>query len=107
LSFHIVLLHRHAPQVRPNQWLDDSRPASITTTPEVASHCRRLAETNQPLRIHRIDWSSLGPAVCCECEVAAVSAAGDHQYQVEFKNHRILEIAPLVRPVRGQPCYDI
>lgn|GEM_PF-2397250 len=107
MSFHIVLLHPRSPQARLNQWLDDSRPALITTTDEVAAKCRRSAEEHQPLRIHRTDWSSQGPIVCCECEVAAVHEVGQHQYQVEFRNHRVLELTPLVRPVRGQAFYEI
>jgi hypothetical protein len=107
VSFHIVLLHRKAPQAWRNEWLDDSRPAWITTTPEIAMRLRENSQKSLPVRVHRLEWSGAGPAVCCECEVAAVREIDEHQYHVDFKNHRILELLPLVRPVRGQSSYEV
>jgi hypothetical protein len=105
--FHIVLLHRSAPQVGRNQWIDDSRPRRITTTPEIAARCTEIAERSEALRVHRIDWGGQPAVVCCECEVEAVGPLDEHQYQVNLANHRVLEILPLVRPVRGQSSYEI
>ncbi len=107
VSFHIVLLHRKAPQAWRNEWLDDSRPAWITTTPEIAMRLRENAQKGLPVRVHRLEWAGAGPSVCCECEVAAVREIDERQYHVDFKNHRILELLPLVRPVRGQSSYDV
>ena len=107
MSFHIVLRHRQAPQARSNQWLDDSRPEWITTTPEVATRCLEFSRQHQPVRVHRAEWGGQGPMVCCECEIAAIREIDEHQYHVAFKDHRVLEIFPLVRPVRGQSCYEV
>ncbi len=107
MSFHIVMRHRNAPQARQSHWLDDNRPEWITTTPEVAMRCRAMAEKSQPIRVHRSEWGTQGPVLCCECEVGAIREIDEHQYHVEFKNHRVLQILPLVRPVRGQACYEV
>ena len=107
MSFHIVLRHKNAPQVAQNNWLDESRPAWITTTPDIAMRCIDLQSENLPLRIHRMEWAGLGPAVCCECSVRAVREIDEHSYHVEFNAWRVLEIMPLVRPVRGPACYAI
>ena len=69
--------------------------------------CLELQRENLPVRIHRMAWASLGSSVCCECSVQAVREIDEHSYHVEFNAWRVLEIMPLVRPVRGQPCYKI
>ena len=107
MSFHIVLAHRNAPQVQQHQWLDDNRPAWITVTPEVAMRCWEMQRKQRPVRIHRGQWSGKGPAICCECEIAAVREIDEHSYHVEFANWRWLELIPLVRPVGGQAFYEI
>ena len=107
MSLHIVLRHKSAPQVAQNNWLDDSRPAWITTTPDVAMRCLEMQCKSLPLRIHRMEWSGLGPCVCCECSVVAIRQIDEHSYYIEFGDWRVLEILPLVRPVRGQACYEI
>jgi hypothetical protein len=107
VSFHIVLRHKNAPQVAQIKWLDESRPAWITATPDIAMRCVDLQRENRPLRIHRMEWAGLGPAVCCECSVQAVREIDEHSYHVEFNAWRVLEIIPLVRPVRGQARYEI
>jgi len=107
LSFHIVLRHKNAPQVAQNKWLDDSRPAWITTTPDIAMRCFELQRENLPLRIHRMEWAGIGPVVCCECSVQAVREIDEHSYHVELNVLRLLEIMPLVRPFRGQASYEI
>ncbi len=107
MSLHIVLRHKNAPQVAQNNWLDDSSPAWIVTTPDVAMRCLEMQCKSLPLRIHRMEWSGLGPCVCCECFVVAVRQIDEHSYHIEFGNWRVLEILPLVRPVRGQACYEI
>ncbi len=107
MSFHLVLRHRKAPQAWRNEWLDDSRPAWITTTPEIAIRLKEMAQHELPVRVHRLEWADCGPVVCCECEVAAVREIDEHQSRVEFRNHRVLELLPLVRPVRGQSSYDV
>ena len=107
MSFHIVLRHKNAPQVAQTKWLDDSSPAWITTTPDIAMRCVELQRENLPLRIHRMEWAGCGPVVCCECAVQAVREIDEHSYHVEFNVLRRLEILPLVRPFRGQSCYEI
>ncbi len=107
MSFHIVLRHKNAPQVAQNKWLDESSPAWITTTPDVAMRCQELQRESQPLRIHRMEWSGRGPTVCCECAVQAVREIDEHSSHVELNVLRVLEIMPLVRPVRGQSSYEI
>jgi hypothetical protein len=107
VSFHIVLRHKNAPQVAQNKWLDENRPAWITTTPDVAMRCFEMQRKSLPVRIHRMEWAGHGPLVCCECSVFAVREIDEHSYHVEFGAWRILEILPLVRPVRGQACYEI
>ena len=54
-----------------------------------------------------MEWAGLGPAVCCECSVQAVREIDEHSCHVEFIDWRVLEIMPLVRPFRGQACYEI
>jgi hypothetical protein len=54
-----------------------------------------------------MEWAGLGPTVCCECSVSAVREIDEHSYHIEFGVWRVLEIMPLVRPVRGQACYEI
>jgi hypothetical protein len=39
--------------------------------------------------------------------VLAVREIDEHSCHVEFGAWRVLEIMPLVRPVRGQACYEI
>lgn len=107
MSFHIVLRHRKAPQAWRSEWLDDSRPEWVTTTPEIAMRLKEMSQKNQVVRVHRLEWSGSGPTVCCECEVSAIRELDEHQYHVQFTNHRILQLLPLVRPVRGQSCYDV
>ena len=68
---------------------------------------KEMAQEDQPIRVHRLEWSGSGPSVCCECSVAAIREIDEHQYHVDFKNHRVLELLPLVRPVRGQSCYNV
>jgi hypothetical protein len=69
--------------------------------------CLDRQREDLPIRIHRMEWAGLGPAVCCECSVQAVREIDEHSYHVEFTAWRVLEIMPLVRPVRGQACYEI
>jgi hypothetical protein len=107
VSFHIVLRHKNAPQVAQNKWLDENRPAWITTPPDVAMRCFEMQRKDLPIRIHRMEWAGDGPTVCCECSVFAVREIDEHTYHVEFGAWRVLEIMPLVRPVRGQACYEI
>ena len=107
VSFHIVLRHKNAPQGAQNKWLDESRPAWITSTPDIALRCRELQRESLPVRIHRMEWAGQRPSVCCECSVAAVREIDEHSYHVEFNAWRVLEIMPLVRPVRGQASYEI
>jgi len=107
MSFHIVLRHKNAPQVAQNKWLDENRPAWIATTPDIAARCSELQLENQPVRIHRMEWAGHGPTVCCECSIFEVRAIDEHTYHVEFGAWRVLEIMPLVRPFRGQACYEI
>ena len=107
MSLHIVLRHKNAPQVAQNNWLDDNRPAWISTTPDVAMRCLEMQCKSLPIRIHRMEWSGLGPCVCCECSVFAIREIDEHSYHIEFGAWRVLEILPLVRPVRGQAFYEI
>ena len=107
MPFHIVLRHRQAPQTAQNRWLDDSRPEWITTTTEVAMRCQEFARKGEPVRVHRTEWNGRGPAVCCECEVAAVREIDEHCYHVGFKSHRVLELLPLAHPARGASCYEV
>ena len=107
MSFHIVLRHKNAPQAGQNKWLDENRPAWITTTPDVAMRCFEMQRKSLPIRIHRMEWAGRGPTVCCECSVLAVREIDEHSYHIEFDGWRVLEIMPLVRPVRGQACYEI
>lgn len=107
MSLHIVLRHKNAPQIAQNNWMDDSRPAWITTTPEVAMRCLEMQCKSLPIRIHRMEWAGHGPCVCCECSVSAIRQIDEHSYHIEFCAWRVLEILPLVRPVRGQACYEI
>jgi len=107
LSLHIVLRHRDAPQGSQNSWLDEHRPLWITTIPEVALRCQEAARRNEPVRIHRAGWAAHKALVCCECTVEAVREIDEHQYHVAFAGQRVLEMPPLVRPVRGQACYQI
>jgi len=69
--------------------------------------CLDRQRENLPVRIHRMEWAGLGPAVCCECSVQAVREIDEHSCHVEFIDWRVLEIMPLVRPFRGQACYEI
>ena len=107
MSLHIVLRHRNAPRVAGTNWLDNDRPAWITTTPDLAMRCMEMQREDRPVRIHRLEWAGHAPCVCCECSIAGIREIDEHSYHIAFCSWRVLEILPLVRPVRGQGWYEI
>lgn len=104
---HIVLRHKDSPQLWKNRWLDENRPEWITTSIEVGMRCKMALDNKNPVRIHRLEWMGRPALICCECDVQAVRPIDEHQSHVAFGNWRVLEILPLVRPIRGQATYAV
>ncbi len=108
MTFYIVVRHRYNPvPAWKNEWLDDNRLKRITTTRLIAEKCLELRDNAEPLRVHRTQFGTRRPSICCECQVAGVNIGPDGETAtVEFDNWKVLNLAPLRSPARGQSCYE-
>lgn len=108
MSFYIVVRHRYNPvPAWKNEWLDDNRLKSITTTRLIAEKCLELKESGEPVRVHRTQFGARRSSICCECKVSRVSIAADGETAtVAFEEWKVLNLAPLRSPARGQSCYE-
>ena len=107
-SFYLVVRHRQNPvPTRKNWWLDENRLQRITTTRLIAEKCQELMENGEPVRVHRTQFGSYKPAICCECKVVDVKLDPNGETAtVEFDNWKVLSLQPLASPARGQSCYE-
>ena len=108
MSFYIVVRHRYNPVPSwKNEWLDENRIQRITTTRTIAEKCLELKENGEPIRVHRTQFGSRRPSICCECHVTSVDLAPDGETAtIDFADWKVLNLAPLCSPARGQSCYE-
>jgi hypothetical protein len=104
---YIVLHHRNNPhnKWKDNQWLDDDRVASITTTPEVAEQCKQQGIAY----VHRCGWKErrIKPTISCSAMVKSVSGSPDSPI-VHFKDTKAIR-KPVKRRLFGptNSYYDV
>ncbi len=66
MALHIVVHHRRdRSQPWANDWQDDQRLKTITTTAEIGRFCENAKGKNARVFVHRCAWSSKAPTICC------------------------------------------
>ncbi len=103
---YLVVHHRADPSRNwTNEWSDDNRVLTITTTTAVARQCEAAARLGERVRFHRCAYGSNEPVVCSEARVVAVQKVDRSMSLVHFSEHSILELTPPMSPIQGTNFY--
>ena len=106
MAYYVVVHHRRdSDQPWSNTWIDDDRLEVISTTGEIAQRCDQVKRQGERVFVHRCGWEAWPPVVCCS--LAVKRAIHDEKLGwVEFHDHVIIGIPPLVAPGSGQNSYE-
>lgn len=103
---HLVIHHRKdSSQPWKNDWLDDDRVGTITTTSEIGRHCEKARRSGERVRFHRCSYGPSGPLICAEARVASVQDVDKKTCLVRFAEHTVMQLTPQVIPQRGTNWY--
>jgi hypothetical protein len=107
MNFYIVVHHRKdSNQPWKNQWLDDNRIVTITTTRDIGAYCQNLIGTNRIIFVHRCAWGNEKPTICAEVQVEAADPIDKKTYLVRFKNQMVIDTTPPKNPLPGSNSYE-
>jgi hypothetical protein len=101
MALYIVVRHRKNVHPRwENEWTDDDRILSITTTPQVAEQCRDA----DVVYVHRCGWQPEGgeyvsPVIACSARVAHITGS-EAAPRIVFRDVKPLGL-PVKRRLRG------
>lgn len=105
MSFFIVVHHpKDEHQPRKNAWLDENRLAAIETSALIAERCAVAKRRGERIYVHRRRYLELLSVICCSLKVDEVQQEGENG-RVTFSDHRVMDMSPQIRPVRGQESY--
>jgi hypothetical protein len=106
MALYLVIHHKLDGQQWNNSWLDENRLQSIATTEEIGRLCAAAKAAGERVFIHRCEWVSDGPSICCAVRVARTARLPGHGALVEFEDPALLSCPPSVQPRRGQDWYE-
>jgi hypothetical protein len=108
-KLYLVVRHVRDSQKWPNEWIDDERLASITTTAQIGKFCREAKDIGEEVYVHRCGLingaDKLHPIICCSVSVSEVGEPIGSNVIVKFSNQKVLNRQPLVRPELKQNYY--
>ena len=107
MPLYVVLHHPNDPnQTWNNEWLDERRIASFTSTAHIGELCEQAKQRGTPVRVHRCAYSNTPATISCSAIVKEVHPLPGNGAFVRFTHAPATDQIPPIKPHPGQNFYQ-